>query len=368
MIFGMRMPFPTVSQLLISVLATLCALGCLDMPTPSEHDPLEVSVVMDAYVDVGVVTSDARREMTLDQRINIKMPDADVPDANPSQPSDATLVDMRQVDAVVELCGDGIVQVGEECDPGRPSDTCSDQCLRIECGNNRVDPGEACDDGNSNQDDGCFQDCQVYFPEQWTPVLVDPVLESLALSHNSCTRHSPAEFEGIDQIRGEYHGRYAYLMWARKHFHWASWGNPLTVPTRVSINAYVPDGYERRLRLNLTDVDGRCDDSPHGLAFIHQDREGMGHPLVEVVVELDDRNMGELPGSGVPDGWINMAFEIHPPSGYVRVFYNDQRVAQVRLQQQSAPKAVRIYGRYRDGAEVRGPIAVEGLTIEHGVP
>ena len=83
---------------------------------------------------------------------------------------------------------------------------------------------------------------------------------------------------------------------------------------------------------------------------------------------MDERTVGELPGSGVPDGWVNMSFEIHPPSGYVRVFYNGQRVTQVRLQQQTAPKAVRIYARYRDGADVRGPMAIEGFTIEHGAP
>jgi cysteine-rich repeat protein len=73
-------------------------------------------------------------------------------------------------------CGNGQVDVGEECDcgtdddalpPGCPAangDTaaaaCSLACTAHRCGNAGVDPGEACDDGNLIDGDGCASDCR----------------------------------------------------------------------------------------------------------------------------------------------------------------------------------------------------------------
>ncbi|MGB0590517.1 MAG: fibrinogen-like YCDxxxxGGGW domain-containing protein [Myxococcota bacterium] len=59
------------------------------------------------------------------------------------------------------LCGDGVIQTGEQCDDGDtlPSDGCSSLCLR--CGNGLLDAtfGEQCDDGNISDGDGCAADC-----------------------------------------------------------------------------------------------------------------------------------------------------------------------------------------------------------------
>jgi choice-of-anchor A domain-containing protein len=60
-----------------------------------------------------------------------------------------------------EVCGDGIVQPGEECDDGNLSntDTCTNACETAECGDGFVGPGEDCDDGNNVDTDACTNDC-----------------------------------------------------------------------------------------------------------------------------------------------------------------------------------------------------------------
>jgi len=57
-----------------------------------------------------------------------------------------------------ESCGNGIIELIEECDP--PSEICSSTCTLIRCGNGIVEPGEVCDDGNLAPGDGCYFDCQ----------------------------------------------------------------------------------------------------------------------------------------------------------------------------------------------------------------
>ena len=51
------------------------------------------------------------------------------------------------------LCGDGVVNPGEQCDLGAgnsnaPGATCRPDCTNARCGDGIVDPGEGCDDGN----------------------------------------------------------------------------------------------------------------------------------------------------------------------------------------------------------------------------
>ena len=53
-------------------------------------------------------------------------------------------------------CGDGVVDRGEECDDGNRQDgdlSCSSQCTR--CGDGLLAEGEQCDDGNTINGDGC---------------------------------------------------------------------------------------------------------------------------------------------------------------------------------------------------------------------
>jgi cysteine-rich repeat protein len=65
-------------------------------------------------------------------------------------------------------CGDGFVQLGaEECDDGNTQD--DDMCTNLctvdagkQCGNGKLDPGEQCDDGNDLDTDSCLSTCVPY--------------------------------------------------------------------------------------------------------------------------------------------------------------------------------------------------------------
>ena len=77
------------------------------------------------------------------------------------------------------VCGDGIIQVGEECDDGNtmPNDGCDPKCKRepiYECLDNECTPvcgdgitmwmaGEECDDGNLVSGDGCSSECKIEY-------------------------------------------------------------------------------------------------------------------------------------------------------------------------------------------------------------
>ncbi|RMD83363.1 MAG: hypothetical protein D6815_06795, partial [Candidatus Dadabacteria bacterium] len=68
-----------------------------------------------------------------------------------------------------ELCGNGRIDAGEECDDGPANsdttpDACRTDCTLASCGDGVVDTGEACDDGPANSDttpDACRTTCVV---------------------------------------------------------------------------------------------------------------------------------------------------------------------------------------------------------------
>lgn len=68
--------------------------------------------------------------------------------------------------AGLEVCGDGLVDVGEGCDDGNVSDedACTAACVPNVCGDGIVNASgtapEACDDGNTESGDGCRADCR----------------------------------------------------------------------------------------------------------------------------------------------------------------------------------------------------------------
>lgn len=60
------------------------------------------------------------------------------------------------------FCGDGKVDVGEECDDGNLDeiDACTTKCRPPGCGDDILQPGELCDDGNLDNDDDCTAMCK----------------------------------------------------------------------------------------------------------------------------------------------------------------------------------------------------------------
>src|SRR5262249_3545779 len=60
------------------------------------------------------------------------------------------------------LCGNGVMDLGEECDDGNedPNDACTNTCQAARCGDGIVEIGvEQCDDGNRNNNDACSNKC-----------------------------------------------------------------------------------------------------------------------------------------------------------------------------------------------------------------
>jgi len=59
------------------------------------------------------------------------------------------------------VCGNGILETGEQCDDGNQvdNDSCHNDCSPAVCGNGIVEADEQCDDGNHDNDDGCRNNC-----------------------------------------------------------------------------------------------------------------------------------------------------------------------------------------------------------------
>ena len=61
------------------------------------------------------------------------------------------------------VCGDGVVQLGESCDPGGEDGTCDVDCTPRTCGDGyaNASAGEQCDDGGILGGDGCSPACRL---------------------------------------------------------------------------------------------------------------------------------------------------------------------------------------------------------------
>ncbi len=63
----------------------------------------------------------------------------------------------------VEICGNAVLDYGEECDDGNinSDDSCSDSCLLENCGDGIINGDEECDDDNITDGDGCSKYCLI---------------------------------------------------------------------------------------------------------------------------------------------------------------------------------------------------------------
>lgn len=60
------------------------------------------------------------------------------------------------------ICGNGVLQLDEECDDGEDTASCDADCTAPACGDGHLNAaaGEQCDDGNTTAQDGCDANCQ----------------------------------------------------------------------------------------------------------------------------------------------------------------------------------------------------------------
>lgn len=118
--------------------------------------------VLDEVADAGTASSS-----TGDDAPTGAIPtgtDSDTP--GPTTTGEASTTTTSGSTGGVDLCGDGIVDPGEDCDDGPDNDpyaACTDLCQLNVCGDGKVHAGvEACDEGAANVDDGyCRSDCQL---------------------------------------------------------------------------------------------------------------------------------------------------------------------------------------------------------------
>lgn len=64
-------------------------------------------------------------------------------------------------DGCMGMCGNGVIEPGEDCDEGAESMTCDGNCSPVMCGDGytNIVAGEACDDGNDVDTDACLAGC-----------------------------------------------------------------------------------------------------------------------------------------------------------------------------------------------------------------
>jgi len=85
--------------------------------------------------------------------------------ASGSSPASATTVAPTQT-----LCGNAVLDQGEQCDHGDMNGlgSCTVECTMLTCGDSIVSEhlGEECDDGNTNDTDECANDCILRYPDE----------------------------------------------------------------------------------------------------------------------------------------------------------------------------------------------------------
>jgi hypothetical protein len=100
--------------------------------------------------------------------------------ASGSSSESSTVADSGTAESTGPLpgCGNGVVEDGEDCDPGTGLDhpACDADCSAVRCGDGHVNAmaGEECDDTNDEQVDDCTPECRTTL--FWDDIDTDPAL------------------------------------------------------------------------------------------------------------------------------------------------------------------------------------------------
>lgn len=101
-----------------------------------------------------------------------------------------------------DVCGDGALDPGEECDVGGETKICDGDCTVPACGDLYVNPaaGEECDDGNVNEDDGCLSNCKLPICGDGLPQVGEACDDGNGVDGDGCDNDCTAswwEHEGV---------------------------------------------------------------------------------------------------------------------------------------------------------------------------
>ncbi len=129
-----------------------------------DHDPereLVIGMVDNEGIDGPVLLAECRFEAgTVPAGFPVTVREAAGVDAVELDPR--PVVEVSSVDCDLPDCGDGNLDLGEECDDGNADDTdgCTSGCALAECGDGFVHDGvEECDDANADNTDDCLSTC-----------------------------------------------------------------------------------------------------------------------------------------------------------------------------------------------------------------
>jgi cysteine-rich repeat protein len=153
---------PRGSQLSSLPALLVFAAGCLNA-NPYYEEPEEPEESASASASAGTTTTagEATSEPSSSAGTTTTSAGSDSgPASEAGSESDATTVSDTGSPG---LCGDGVIDPGEECDDGRNNADkdayCTLDCKENVCGDGLLGPDEACDDGNTVSWDGCSDDC-----------------------------------------------------------------------------------------------------------------------------------------------------------------------------------------------------------------
>ncbi|MDC0669217.1 DUF4215 domain-containing protein [Nannocystis radixulma] len=143
-----------ISPLVAGSLAGLLSVACADLPatgTDSAGSSSSTSAETTDSSSTAAPTSGSEPTTVVDPTTVTSI-----------STSDATTGSVEPTTGSGFVCGDGIVDPGEECDDGpdnADTGSCTVDCAHNVCGDGKVGPGEGCDDGNDIDGDGCTNAC-----------------------------------------------------------------------------------------------------------------------------------------------------------------------------------------------------------------
>ncbi|MCA9694029.1 MAG: hypothetical protein KC636_30865 [Myxococcales bacterium] len=141
-------------------MTALCGVGCTEAATGDTEEPVDTATTGTGGDSSGATETGASGTDAVPPTTSAEPPTGT--DGDPSTGTGST-TETPDGTAAEPLCGDGVVDPGEECDEaGENADdgACTVSCVAAACGDGHIWTGhEECDDGNDDDDDACVAGC-----------------------------------------------------------------------------------------------------------------------------------------------------------------------------------------------------------------